>query len=32
MMIDQALLQLSQLKLSGMAQALQTQSEQPGNL
>jgi DNA replication protein DnaC len=30
MMIDQTLLQLRQLKLSGMAQALQTQSEQPG--
>ncbi|MCW8800167.1 MAG: IS21-like element helper ATPase IstB [Desulfobacter sp.] len=30
MMIDQTLSQLRQLKLSGMAQALQTQSEQPG--
>lgn len=30
MMIDQTLIQLRQLKLSGMAQALQTQSEQPG--
>jgi len=29
-MIDQTLLQLRQLKLSGMAMALQTQSEQPG--
>ncbi len=30
MMIDPILLQLRQLKLSGMAQALQTQSEHPG--
>ncbi len=29
-MIDQTLLQLRRLKLSGMAQALQSQNEQPG--